>query len=101
MKKLLAIGLIAIMLFGLVGCGNTLNGTYKSTGAIGYTFTFNPEGSVTFSAFGVDATGTYTIENGNIIISYELLGTEMNLVKGQFKKSGNSIFIDDTEYIKQ
>lgn len=102
MKKMIATGLVLVlMVVCLAGCTTTLNGTYKSKGLVKYTFTFDPDGSVTFSAFGVDATGTYVIEDGNISISYNLLGTDVDLVSGVFKKSGKSIFIDDTEYVKQ
>lgn len=105
MKKTVKIISAAIALITLVcllaACGKTLNGTYESEGIIPQSFTFDKDGTVTFSAFGVDAaTGTYRIEKDKLIITYSILGFSTDLEQS-FKKSGSSLIIGGTEFVKK
>ena len=52
------------------------------------------------SAFGVEVEGDYIIEDGQITITYSLLGLKYDMVKS-FEKSGSSIFIDGKEFVKE
>lgn len=96
-------GVVALLLIvlTLAACsgGSKLNGTYKSQGLIAQTFTFRNDGSVTMSAFGINASGTYEIQGSSIIISYSLFGTTHDW-KQPFEKKGSSIYISGTEFVK-
>ena len=52
------------------------------------------------SAFGIDIEGDYVIEDGEITITYNLLGLKYDMVKS-FERKGSSIFIDGTEFVKE
>lgn len=98
-KKLCAAILIIVMSISLVSCGNKLNGTYRSQGFISQTFTFKGD-NVTMSAFGINTTGTYKIDGNEITIVYTLFGSEYEWTQS-FSKSGNTINIGGTDFIKQ
>jgi transcriptional regulator with XRE-family HTH domain len=51
-------------------------------------------------AFGIEVEGEYLIEDGEITITYSLLGLRYDWVKS-FEKDGSSIFIDGTEFVKE
>jgi len=93
---------IATIVCVFAGCGSTLKGTYKSTGDIGGTLTFDKDNKVTGEAFGLSISGTYEIKDGSIIFSSSstFLGIGGTLTKS-FEKKGGSIFIDGTEFVKQ
>lgn len=83
----------------LVGCGSPkLDGTYYSQGPIAQTFTFDGD-RVTMSAFGMNAYGTYEIENDKIRITYTMFG-EQYVWEQPFSQSGNTINIGGTEFRK-
>ena len=96
-------GLCALMLvvvLAATACGSDkLSGTYLSTDVIAQSFTFH-DSSVTMSAFGINANGSYKIDGDEIVITYSLFGIE-NTWHQPFSKSGNSIYIGGTEFIKQ
>jgi hypothetical protein len=58
------------------------------------------DNKVKVSAFGIDVEGEYLIEDGEITITYSLLGLSYDWVKS-FEKDGSSIFIDGTEFVKE
>ncbi len=92
--------LILLVTLAVSACGSDkLSGTYSSTDLIAQTFTFNGD-SVTMSAFGINANGTYEIKGDEIVITYSLFGLEYTWNQS-FSKSGNSIYIGGTEFIKQ
>ena len=100
-KSLIAMSLVVVVLAAtMVGCATKLNGKYTSDGLIKQSFTFKEDDKVVISAFGIDAEGTYKIEDGKITITYSLLGLSYDWKK-DFEKKGNSIFIDGTEFIKE
>ena len=100
-KKAAALILICVMVVSLTACATTLKGTYISkNGLIEQSFTFKEDNKVEVSAFGIDIEGEYAIENGEITITYSLFGLSYDWVKS-FKKDGNSIFIDGTEFVKE
>ena len=99
LRRCIALILILSLVLSLSACGGKPSGTYASQGVIAQTYTFNGD-KVTISAFGINATGTYTIKDGKINITYSLLGLEQT-VSYSYEKKGNSIFIDGTEFIKQ
>ncbi|MBO4839126.1 MAG: hypothetical protein J5493_07150 [Lachnospiraceae bacterium] len=100
MCKMTACLLILVLILSLTACGGGKpSGTYVSKGLITQSYTFSGD-SVTISAFGINATGTYTIKDGKLNITYSLLGLEQT-ISYSYEKKGNSIFIDGTEFIKQ
>ena len=100
-KRVLTGLLAVLMVFALVSCATKLNGTYTATdGIIQQSFTFDKDGNVKMSAFGVNVEGEYKIENKKITISYGILGISYDFVKS-FEKSGKSIYIDGVEFVKE
>lgn len=100
-RSVIAILLIAAVMCTFVGCATTLNGTYANNdGIITQSFTFDRDGNVKMSAFGIDVQGTYHIEDGEITITYSLLSFSYDWTQ-TFEKKGNSIFIDGTEFVKE
>ena len=98
--KKIIVGLIVLcMVCLLAACGNTLNGTYTSSGLISQSFTFSGN-NVTMSAFGINASGTYRIEGDSIVITYSILGMEQSMTQS-FKNDGNTIYIGGTAFVKQ
>lgn len=101
LKSIAVVLLVLVMLFSLVACGNKLSGTYtNSEGLIKQSFTFKEDNVVDFTAFGLDVTGEYEIEDDKIIITYSLMNLSYDLEKS-FEKKGDSIFIDGTEFVKE
>ena len=100
-KRTAAFLLACLMVCTLVACTTTLKGTYTSKeGLIEQSFTFKEDNKVAVSAFGIDVEGEYLIEDGEITITYSLLGLSYDWVKS-FEKDGSSIFIDGTEFVKE
>ncbi len=93
---------LVVFLFCLTACSKQLNGTYTSDGVIKQSFTFKPDNVVVMSAFGINAEGTYKIQNDKIIITYKF--ANLNYISydwtRDFEEKGNSIFIDGTEFKK-
>lgn len=101
MRAITALLLVCVMVCTLTACTTTLNGTYTNKeGLIEQSFTFKEENKVEVSAFGIEVEGEYLIEDGEITITYSLLGLSYDWVKS-FEKDGNSIFIDGTEFVKE
>ncbi len=103
MKKVITIVLLfCLILTFLAACStnNKLSGTYKSKGIIAQTFTFSGDNNVTMSAFGINASGTYKLDEDAMSITYNLLGMEYTW-NCKFEKSGSSIFIEGTEFVKE
>ncbi|MCL2108685.1 MAG: NOB1 family endonuclease [Oscillospiraceae bacterium] len=78
-----------------------LDGTYVSyDGIITQTIRFNGE-KMTYSFLGINTTGSFTINDGTLAFSYmDVLGNR-HVDSYRFKKDGNSIFLDQTEFIKE
>jgi len=101
LKRITAVLLVCAMMCTLTACATKLNGTYTiKDGVIDQSFTFQKDNKVEMSAFGIEVEGDYAIEDGEITITYNLLGLRYDWVKS-FKKDGKSIFIDGTEFIKE
>lgn len=101
LKKAGALLAVGVMLCSLTACMLPLRGTYTNKeGLIEQSFIFKEDNRVAVSAFGIDVEGDYRIENGEITITYSLLGLKYDLVK-DFEWKGNSIFIDGDEYVKE
>lgn len=99
-RKAAAIFLAASVFVMLSACGSkSLNGTYISQDMFAQTFTFDGE-HVTMSAFGINAPGTYQIEDGQIKIRYTLFGMDYDWQQS-FSGSGSTIYIGGTEFKKQ
>lgn len=94
--KILAVLLAVVLL--LASCGGGLSGTYVSQGFVAQTFTFSGD-QVTMSAFGINATGTYKISGNTITIEYDLFG-QHNTWNQSFSRSGNTINIGGTNFVK-
>lgn len=101
MRVITALLLVFVMVCTLTACTTTLNGTYTNKdGLIEQSFTFKEDNKVEVSAFGIEVEGEYLIEDGEITITYSLLGLSYDWVKS-FEKDGSSIFIDGTEFVKE
>ena len=99
-NKSLAVIIAVLIMASLVACSSSnLSGTYKAAGVIQQTVTFSGD-SITLSAFGLDITGTYVIDGGNIKITYPILGVETTITK-TFSQDENKVIIDGTEFYKQ
>lgn len=62
--------LVVAAVLSMSGCGNELLGTWTSiTGDSGTTVTFKSSGSVILSVGGFSLSGSYTAENGVIIMN--------------------------------
>ena len=99
--RIIIIVLVLCVVFTILsGCsGGAPKGTYKSQGLISQTFTFSDD-KVTMSAFGINANGTYKINGSNITITYSLFGTSYDWTQ-PYEKSGNTIKIGGTEFVKE
>ncbi len=101
LRSIMAVLLVCVIMCSLAACSTTLKGTYTNKlGPIEQSFTFMDDNKVKVSAFGIDIEGEYEIEDGEITITYSLLGLSYDMVKS-FKKDGNSIFIDGAEFVKE
>lgn len=102
MLKCVAVVLvICLMCCTLMACATKLSGTYTSKdGLIKQSFTFMEDDRVKVSAFGINVEGTYKIEDDEITITYSLLNLSYNMTKS-FEKSGQSIFVDGVEFVKE
>lgn len=100
MKAIISVLLIFVMACSLTACATKLNGTYTSDGLIEQSFTFKEDNIVVISAFGIDAEGTYKIEDDKITITYKLLNLSYDWEKS-FEKDGDTIKIDGTEFVKE
>lgn len=107
-KKVLCVTAAAVSMSAmLAACGGSssgLNGTYSAEllgGILGEnSFTFSGGNKVKMSAFGIDADGTYEINDGNITINYSLFGQDYTW-KQSFSQNGDSIYIGGDEFTKK
>jgi len=91
---------VLLLLASLTACsGGKLSGTYKSGGILSQSFTFKGN-DVTMSAFGLNVDGTYSIKGDTMTITYSMLGVSMSW-DCSFKKSGNNITINGTNFVRQ
>ena len=98
-KRTITLLLAVSLILTLSACGGGLKGTYVSEGFISQTFTFDGD-NVTMSAFGINVSGKYKISGSQITITYSLLGME-NTWTQSFSKSGNTINIGGTDFVKR
>ncbi|MBR2831473.1 MAG: hypothetical protein IKE57_00945 [Oscillospiraceae bacterium] len=99
-RRLVCLTLAAVLIAALLsGCGGKPKGTYKASGLVPQTFTFSGD-SVTMSAFGIEADGTYEIKGDKIYITYSLLGFEYTWDQS-FRRSGKDIIIGGTLFEKE
>jgi hypothetical protein len=99
--RLVAALLVLVMVGSMAACSMMLRGTYTNQdGLIKQSFTFKEDNKVEVSAFGIDVEGEYEIKNGEITITYSLLGLHYDWVKS-FEMKGGSIIIDGTEFVKE
>ena len=91
---------VGILILSLAACSTKLSGTYTSDGIISQSFTSEDDDKVIISAFGIDAEGTYKIEDDKITITYKLLNLSYDWEKS-FAKDGDTIIIDGTEFVKE
>lgn len=100
LKRISALILVCVVSFSLISCSAKLSGTYTSDGIAKQSFTFKEDDVVVMSAFGINAEGTYKIEDDTITITYKLLNFSYDLEKS-FEKDGDVIIIDGTEFVKE
>lgn len=100
-RAAIVIVILCLLFTVLTACsGSGLNGTYQSTGSIAQTFTFSDNNQITMSAFGINASGTYKIDNDKMTVNYSILGMNSNWTC-TFKQDGDSIYINGTKFVKQ
>ena len=103
-KKTLAaslIGLVLCMLFACSVSSDVLIGRYTNKdGIVETSFVFKDDNKIEVAALNFGVEGEYLIENGEITITYSLLGFSYDWVKS-FERTGDSIFIDGIEYVKE
>ena len=101
-RRIVAMVLLVCLLgCSLTACSAFLRGTYTcKEGLVEQSFTFKEDNKVAVSAFGIEVEGDYEIEDGEITITYKVLGLSYDWTKS-FKMKGNSIFIDGTEFVKE
>lgn len=80
----------------------TLNGTYSAEvlGGISKSFFTFKGNKITMSAFGIEADGTYKINNNKLYINYTMLGKNYD-ISYSFKKEGNKLYIGGDEFVKE
>ena len=102
LKRIVSLLLLTTMLVCvLTACTTKLSGTYTNDeGIIKQSFTFKEDNKVVMSAFGIDAEGTYKIEDGKITITYKLLNFSYDWEKS-FEKNGDTLIIDGTAFLKE
>lgn len=101
MKRILCLVLaLMVMACCFTACATKLSGTYVADGLIQQKLTFKDDNVVSLSAFGLDVEGTYVIEDGKMIITYTLLGQDLDMEK-TFEKDGDTLIIDGTEFTKE
>ena len=101
LSRTVAVLLICVLACSLTACSTKLNGKYVAKDSLlEQSFTFLSDNKVKMSAFNVNVEGEYMIEDDEITITYGLLGLSYDWVN-TFKKEGSSIFIGDTEFVKE
>lgn len=100
LKVIVAALLVCVIMCSFAACSPRLNGTYTSDGLVKQSFTFKDDNVVVVSAFGIDAEGTYEIEEDTITITYKVLNFSYDLEKS-FEKDGDTIIIGGTEFVKE
>ena len=101
LRSIVAVLLVCVVMCSLLACTLGLKGTYVSADSLlEHSITFKDDNKVDVSIGSLDVEGEYTIEDGEITITYSILGLEYDWVKS-FERKGSSIFIDGTEYVKQ
>lgn len=102
-KKIITITLALVLAACvLAACAPRLSGTYRSSGALSQTYTFDKD-TVKFTPLnliGGEVSGTYEIKDGKITITYTAGGLSYT-DSYSFSQSGNSIFINGKEFVKQ
>lgn len=100
LKRFFTVVLAVMIVCVLTACSTKLDGTYTSKeGVVKQSFIFDGD-TVKVSAFDIDINGTYEIKDDEITITYRILNLSYDFVKS-FKKSGDSIFIDGVEFVKE
>ena len=99
-KILIAAAALCFAVTVFSGCSDKLSGTYRTSGSLSYTVTFEDD-KITMSAFGVDAEGTYEISDGKITMTYTVFGITTSWSQTFEKRDSKTIVIGGTEFIKQ
>jgi len=106
MKRLFVLILAVTIILATAGCGgggSPANGTYRSEGLLGQTWTFSGRNEITMSAVGglVSTSGTYTISGTRISITTSVLGIETTVSHTITNITRNSFYIDGTRFVRQ
>ncbi|MBQ6264196.1 MAG: hypothetical protein IJK60_01960 [Clostridia bacterium] len=102
LKSIIAVTLVLCAVLVLfTGCGSTLKGTYKANDSLGGSLTFDKDNKVTGELFGITIDGEYSIDGDEITFSYKgAFGVGATVTK-TFEKSGKTLVIDGTEFVKE
>lgn len=108
--RITSILLLVMLVFALTSCGGKLNGTYvivdKDSAPWSFTVTklVFKGNNVTVTDLGVQAQCTYSIEGNTLVINSTttMLGSMVEVdYDYSFRRDGNSIFLDDIEFVKK
>ena len=105
MKKLFVLILAVTIILAIAGCGSSgpANGTYRSEGLLGQTWTFIGRNEITMSAAGgfISTSGTYMISGTRISITTTVLGIETTVSHTITNITRNSFYIDGARFVRQ
>lgn len=108
--RITSILLFIMLVISLSSCGGKINGTYiiADEDSAPWNFTVTKlvfKGSnVTVTDLGVQAQCTYSIEGNTLVINgtTTMLGSMVEVdYDYSFRRDGNSIFLDDIEFVKK
>ena len=110
-KRILVVTLLLSLILCLCSCGSSyISGVYvKNDPEIDYydSIVFNADGTGTFVSRTTQLDFTYTMSGSNIYIDAQiddefydsLLDSMMDIGDISYRKSGDSIFVEDLEYV--
>jgi len=95
--RLFALVFAAVMVISLVGCGPELAGRWKSTSDEKTQLAFSSLGKVTMSAEGIELTGTYTAEEGELEMVMTAPNGEVYIIEAKYEIDDNKLYLENSK----